>query len=135
MKCPKDQTDMEDLFIDGVEIESCKRCAGLWLDWGELRKLAGTYANENELIYRGKSEINCPRCGKRMNQADLHSVIVDECTKDGLFFDEGELEKVLGRKLDLAGSLIRVDVSAQDLKALLEKGTIKVGRFELSLRR
>ena len=41
MQCPKCSGDMEAKTILNVEIDICQVCNGIWLDKGELEKLAG----------------------------------------------------------------------------------------------
>jgi len=39
MKCPSDGTDLTMTTREGVEIDYCPQCRGIWLDRGELDKL------------------------------------------------------------------------------------------------
>lgn len=39
MKCPIDQTDLMMTERQGIEIDYCPTCRGVWLDRGELDKL------------------------------------------------------------------------------------------------
>ena len=39
MQCPIDQSDLQVLDRQGVEIDFCRKCRGVWLDRGELDKL------------------------------------------------------------------------------------------------
>lgn len=39
MQCPVDQTELTMTERQGVEIDYCSRCRGVWLDRGELDKL------------------------------------------------------------------------------------------------
>jgi uncharacterized protein len=39
MKCPIDQTDLLMTDRQGIEIDYCPQCRGVWLDRGELDKL------------------------------------------------------------------------------------------------
>jgi uncharacterized protein len=39
MKCPVDGTDLLMTTREGVEIDYCPKCRGIWLDRGELEKL------------------------------------------------------------------------------------------------
>ena len=39
MLCPVDATPLEITFRDGVEIDYCPECRGIWLDRGELDRL------------------------------------------------------------------------------------------------
>lgn len=42
MKCPKCGGDLKEIGFRGVNIDRCTLCDGVWLDQGELEKLAGT---------------------------------------------------------------------------------------------
>ena len=39
MKCPRDGTDLISTIRNGIEIDHCPACSGVWLDRGELDKL------------------------------------------------------------------------------------------------
>lgn len=133
MKCPKDGAVMEEKAINGTMLDFCTKCGGVWMDWGELTRISGNRATEHELLFRGESNFLCPRCGMKMQDADLHSVTVEEC-KCGIFFDGGEAEKVVGRILlpdNQGGASIRV--TKDDLRRLLDEGRVKVGTTEILL--
>ncbi len=42
LKCPKCAGNLHELLFRGVEIDKCDDCNGVWLDDGELEKLAGS---------------------------------------------------------------------------------------------
>lgn len=42
MKCPKCGGQLEAIMFRGIEIDRCTSCDGVWLDEGELEKLAGS---------------------------------------------------------------------------------------------
>ncbi len=42
MKCPKCGADLNEVVFRGIKIDRCLLCDGVWLDEGELEKLAGT---------------------------------------------------------------------------------------------
>lgn len=42
MKCPKCGGDLNEITFRGINIDRCLNCDGVWLDQGELEKLAGT---------------------------------------------------------------------------------------------
>ena len=42
MKCPKCAGDLYEIDFRGVNIDRCALCDGVWLDQGELEKLAGS---------------------------------------------------------------------------------------------
>ncbi len=39
MVCPRCQSSLAELDRDGITIDRCDRCRGVWLDRGELEKL------------------------------------------------------------------------------------------------
>lgn len=41
MKCPKCGADLNEIAFRGINIDRCLNCDGVWLDEGELEKLAG----------------------------------------------------------------------------------------------
>lgn len=66
MKCPVCELDLQVTSRDGVEIDFCNRCRGVWLDRGELDKLierSTVYADQrgrdddddDDDDYRGRS--------------------------------------------------------------------------------
>ena len=42
MKCPRCDGTLKEIFIEQVPIDTCDKCAGVWLDSGELEKLTQT---------------------------------------------------------------------------------------------
>jgi hypothetical protein len=40
MKCPKCYSDLKEESFHGVNIDRCQQCHGVWLDAGELERLA-----------------------------------------------------------------------------------------------
>jgi PAT family beta-lactamase induction signal transducer AmpG len=103
MRCPKCRSDMEQITIDGTEVDRCSSCYGLWFDDGELSKLRNKEAAavlDIGNIKTGKKQnkiehYRCPRCAGPMNrlvdpeQAHIWFEQCDSCR--GLFFDAGEL--------------------------------------------
>jgi len=51
MKCPTDGTDLQMTERQGIEIDYCPKCRGVWLDRGELDKIierSATYEAQPE---------------------------------------------------------------------------------------
>lgn len=46
--CPTDQTKLTTIMQDGVEIDVCEKCGGLWLDNGELEKIIAHSKEQNK---------------------------------------------------------------------------------------
>jgi uncharacterized protein len=51
LTCPNDNTGMQEVNRNGVLIDVCPQCRGVWLDRGELEKLL-SYIREDEQGYR-----------------------------------------------------------------------------------
>jgi hypothetical protein len=68
----------------------------------KLRKLAIQNAEKMNEAERKKLKelhwMHCPKCGMGMKTIKINEVEIDKCFAcGGLYFDEGELEKVSGR--------------------------------------
>ena len=69
----------------------------------KLRKLALRTAQEMSDAEKKKLKeqhfMHCPKCGMKMHVVHVNGIEVDKCFAcGGLYFDEGELEKVSGRE-------------------------------------
>lgn len=97
------------LELEGVEIDYCTDCEGIWLDAGELELLLDEPDKANELlnsfrIDAGRTEgiKKCPICDKKMQKivvgASKPVLLIDKCRKgDGLWFDKDELHDIFDR--------------------------------------
>jgi Zn-dependent protease with chaperone function/Zn ribbon nucleic-acid-binding protein len=114
MKCPscKDESLVQMYTEQGVEIDSCPKCRGIWLDKGEIyyftRKPSELKKELDHAIKKWKpTERLCPRTGKNMDEISLLNgqVVLDYSPHSkGIWFDSGELEKLtkrLGDKFSL----------------------------------
>jgi PAT family beta-lactamase induction signal transducer AmpG len=102
MRCPKCRADMEQVVYEGVEIDRCNYCKGIWFDVGESEELrnkdaAGTIDTGGARKGRRANKTNrypCPRCGggmMRTNDPKQTHIHFEECTScRGSFFDAGE---------------------------------------------
>ena len=106
MNCPVCREAMIVLEHDQVEIDHCLNCKGNWLDQGELELiLEDSQAKHNLLssfeVDRNSTEQKrkCPICSKKMEKVLCgpdHKITIDRCPKyDGLWFDLGELDRVI----------------------------------------
>jgi Zn-finger nucleic acid-binding protein len=50
LKCPKDKDALYAFFYDGVELDYCPKCRGLWFDDSELDKLKKIKQQQEELF-------------------------------------------------------------------------------------
>ena len=102
MHCPKCANKMETLEYDGVEVDRCRNCKGIWFDVGERDALrdwnaAAAIDTGDPVKGRETNEIDryrCPRCDggmMRMSDPQQSHIWYEECTScRGSFFDAGE---------------------------------------------
>ena len=105
MNCPKCRTEtMVQETYEGIEVDRCPACKGLYLDSGELKGLiAARMGNKADTLgFSPTSDhmdvINafCLRCNKNMNvMVGPGNIRVDLCSKcKGVFLDQGELASI-----------------------------------------
>jgi uncharacterized protein len=104
MKCPKCKDTLITLEFNRIEIDYCGKCEGIWLDSGELDSLAAREGKCDSLLstmrpgVSKESKRRCPVCMKGMKKLFIGNVVpvlLDQCPRHGLWFDRGELRKVL----------------------------------------
>ena len=136
MICPKCKTDTLAPFNDeGIELDFCSNCLGVWLDKGEL----GDYHEMSADIpdfdkvkdTMRETEYFCPRCKTEklyeMKYTVDSDVYIDFCKKcGGIFLDSGELGDIenIGAKLE------KLDDRMKRLsKQMKDKGYTTLGDF------
>ena len=106
MRCPACDQAMVILEYQGVELDHCVACGGVWLDAGELGLLLtgkpdapGDWA----LADGASGRRRCPRCPQSMDTGHLPDsrVEVDACpARHGLWLDRGELQALVRERAD-----------------------------------
>lgn len=111
MECPKCHSAMEAVVYEGVEVDRCTECKGLWFDMLEherLRERKGSEAIDDGNAEKGKAfdavdEIQCPKCRTRMIRMvdkDQPHIRYESCgTCYGVFFDAGEFTDLKERSI------------------------------------
>jgi len=90
MECIICKGPMETKVIEGVEIDYCSKCGGVWLDEGEMEQLSGLDPARGRIL-------TCTACSGNMGTKIINDVEVDFCPSCGtVWLDRGELEKVSG---------------------------------------
>ncbi|HEX20612.1 MAG TPA: hypothetical protein ENG78_07330 [Acidiferrobacteraceae bacterium] len=113
MHCPIDNNELEKQTYEAdIEIDVCPRCAGVWLDKGELEAIEETIENDyiEELekfpdyvgsaytmaLQKKAAEITCPDCNTTMERKEYaytSQIMIDKCPKcHGIWLDKGELQ-------------------------------------------
>ena len=102
MQCPKCKNKMEAVEFEGIEVDRCKNCKGIWFDVGESDWLLGKDAaaaidTGDPKVGKQTNQIDryrCPRCdGGMIRKVDPRKTNIqyEECTScRGSFFDAGE---------------------------------------------
>jgi len=106
--CVKCTSVLDKSTIADVEVDLCPKCGGLWLDRGEITKLAQmTDPTLDDLRtallgHKGPPPVpsetahNCPACPGHLKEVVLGPVKVDYCGKcHGIFLDRGELDQAV----------------------------------------
>ncbi len=76
--------------LNGVEIDLCPSCRGIWLDEGELRSICGLDPSVGRIL-------TCPKCDHEMHVKTVDGVEIDICPGcSSIYLDRGELEKLSG---------------------------------------
>jgi uncharacterized protein len=88
MQCPIDQTTLSMTERQGVEIDYCPKCRGVWLDRGELDKLIAAGSGEAELEY-------CPEPPRTEYREQRQSYPDDRHRKDDYYYKKKKKESFL----------------------------------------
>ncbi|MFC0678003.1 zf-TFIIB domain-containing protein [Lysobacter korlensis] len=113
MKCPKCDSQMKSLVHQGVEVDRCSGCAGLWFDTfehEELRELSGSEKIDSPAKRKSANQLGPGVCPKdqqplfRMLVAGQPHIAIESCGLcHGVFFDAGEFsdfkEETFGERL------------------------------------
>jgi Zn-finger nucleic acid-binding protein len=113
--CPVCREPLIVVERDGIELDYCPSCRGLWFDAGELALLAEKVGRTLVVAEGGALETAettekprpCPRCSRKMAKVYLGSsprVMLDRCAAHGLWFDHGELGSLVGQMAAAPGS-------------------------------
>ena len=109
MFCIRCTTAMKQKVLNGVLLDFCPNCRGIWVDRGELRKLntfvIASYValkrqarieRSEEAVRAGFVRAICQRCNGTMTVTNDGSISYEKCAScGGSFFDYMELDKIL----------------------------------------
>ena len=98
--CPECSDTFLVMEVEGIPIDMCMSCGGIWFDANELKRLTHSEADipAGDLDSR-RSKYKCPVCGTKMRQylyQKHHDLWVDKCPNEhGVYLERGELTKAL----------------------------------------
>ncbi len=114
-ECPRCQKTLIELDYEGIKVDACKVCGGIWCDNDELYQIVKlrekkfqeadfpkiTAKPEEAKVSTTAELIDCLPCSicghlmERINYDYTSGVIIDRCRKNhGIWLDKDELEKV-----------------------------------------
>jgi Zn-finger nucleic acid-binding protein len=106
--CVKCTSVLDKATIADVEVDLCPKCGGIWLDKGEITRLAAM-ADDTLADLRGAllghqgpppvpadTKTPCPACDGMLKEVVLGPVVVEYCPQcHGIFLDRGELDQAV----------------------------------------
>ncbi|MBU0992299.1 MAG: zf-TFIIB domain-containing protein [Proteobacteria bacterium] len=105
--CPRCKIGLEAHVFRGNEIDICPKCAGIWLDTREFRRLTterDVYSDQSVPYGFLRQPVNvedgflpCARCDSfmvRRNFKRISGVMYDECRDHGVWLDAGEINLI-----------------------------------------
>ncbi len=110
MNCPKcPSAALAPFNVEGVAVDRCSTCAGIWFDTRELSQLFAEDARQVAALTRGDRDQRldqkrgrCPRDSAellRIYSAIDRSVVLDACADcHGIWLDGGEFAKLLAAR-------------------------------------
>ncbi|OGK62605.1 hypothetical protein A2334_03470 [Candidatus Roizmanbacteria bacterium RIFOXYB2_FULL_38_10] len=102
MKCPTCLIELSKKEYNGIEVDECIKCGGMWFEAQEVDQLEDTVLNQDEfkntmITHVRDSEKNCPKCEQRMKKFNYRweDLELDYCAKsDGYWLDKGEEKRI-----------------------------------------
>lgn len=114
IKCVNGCGPMTETPYEGVNVDVCKTCSGVWLDFAEMTSIVETKEKSwpeetirKVLAQTGKAgiplaekerKIQCPKCEKNLSPTNYQNnsgIIVNACENShGMWLDAGEISKI-----------------------------------------
>ena len=128
MQCPKCTGELKEIdSSEGVTLDFCGSCKGLWFDAGEVAdyfELARDIPDLERARATAKpSQMRCPKCSHNLEElrySAFHNLVVDRCANcGGIWLDQGEvptLERMSASLEKPASRILRV------VRGLSDKG-------------
>lgn len=114
----------------GLEVDSCPECFGIWFDREELKeflkhpdwvqRLASSDKGGGVAVPPVPKSRKCPQCQCALMESSLGEVLVDVCTRcRGIWLDQGELEGAVEQyRQGKRGNLVVLNQIAEGLRAI-----------------
>ncbi|MCP4220476.1 MAG: zf-TFIIB domain-containing protein [bacterium] len=125
-KCPKCKTDTLSNFntSEGVIVDFCDSCFGIWFDKDELGQYIELSKDIPELEAMKKkarkTDLVCPKCQTLLEELPFSSkteILIERCPGcEGTFFDAGEVRTAESASADLEDVKQRMSMVFKQLK-------------------
>jgi Zn-finger nucleic acid-binding protein len=109
--CPECQRPMSPAKVGSVMLDECTTCGGLWVDPASFERICAEREEQASVLQTSSHAPGtapasrpsgrywpCPECQRLMNRqnfAHVSGVIVDVCKGHGIWFDQGELRRIV----------------------------------------
>jgi len=125
MNCPKCHNNMHEMTLEGVELDFCPSCKGLWFDHDEIAFMTELPTDIPDLAEveqdARKTEYACPRCGttlEEMKFVKAEDLLIDRCPQcKGIWLDKDELQKVEEIASHIGDVKSKIMLACKQLKA------------------
>lgn len=109
MECPKCTQELFTFEIDGIELEQCKNCEGIWFDKNELDQIKDKADSDlnwmdvelwkhPDKFKLGLNKYTCPKCGDKMEVLDYDNtnIEINYCKScEGVWLNKGGLQNLI----------------------------------------
>jgi hypothetical protein len=83
-------SEQEEEYFQRQELERLKK---------QREKTAQQIVEDEKTQLKDQHWMRCPKCGMELDEVAFHDVMIDACLCcGGMFFDKGEIDKILARK-------------------------------------
>lgn len=122
MKCPRCSKELRAVSVECAEVQACSNCEGIWFPGEALGQVTdhsvsdikqtelkeSLVADQLEKVDLDK-EIHCPECQETMDRYTYSLVcpiVLDECSKHGVWLDDGELGTLMKHLTELEDRVV-----------------------------
>lgn len=123
--CPKcNEESLWAFDYEGIEVDFCDTCKGIWLDEGELASYVELSKDipdlETAMETARETEMPCPKCSGFLHEleyAEGAGIFIDRCnTCNGIFLDAGEISDIETLSATLEHPFARVFAVVQEAR-------------------
>jgi Zn-finger nucleic acid-binding protein len=108
--CPECQQPFSPVKVGSVILDECSRCGGLWVDSSSFHRICQETEQQTVVLEAVSAGADappppashrywpCPECRRLMNRqnfARVSGIIVDVCKGHGVWFNQGELRRII----------------------------------------